>query len=145
MSDHETNTLDVYYEHIMKSGFLLSEIHAKRWSAGVLKTLGTSLDRGTKKALAKALPEELGDSLRAVFWLVHFRDPNQTMTEFCGRVARRSGNSDSEFALHPTVAVFGGVRSLIDDSLSNRVAQSLSPQIREHWNQAEYDRIAIQE
>ncbi len=139
------DTLDVYYEHIMKSGYLLTEKHAKRWSAGVLKTLGTSLDRRTKKALAKALPEELGDSLGAVFWLVHFRDPNQTSAEFCGRVARRSGNSDGEFALHPTVAVFGGVKSLIDDDLSDRVAQSLSPQMRELWNQAEYDQIAIHE
>ena len=144
MNGQETITLDDYYEYVMEKGLLLTKDHAKRWSNGVLKTLGTALDRRTKKALAKALPEELGESLTSVFWLAHFRDPNQSTVEFCSRVARRSGNSNGEFALHPTIAVFSGVRSLIDNDLDERVSKSLSPQLSELWGQANYELLTVQ-
>jgi uncharacterized protein (DUF2267 family) len=143
MNEYEAITLDEYFDFVMNAGLLLSLEHAERWSTGVLKTLGTALNRRTKKALAKALPEELADSLNGVFWLIHFRDPNQTAEEFCGRVARRSGNSNGEFAVHPTVAVFAGVKNLVDEELIDRVAQNLSPQVRNLWEQAEYTPIKL--
>lgn len=136
MNDSDRQSLNGYYEHVMKYGKLRSADHAKRWSAGVLKTLGTSLDRGAKKALANSLPEELAGSLKGVFWLLHFRDPEMSSHEFRQRAARRSGNSDAEFARYPTLAVFGGLRPFIDDDIESRVADALSPEVREMWRKA---------
>ena len=137
MNDRIGNNLDGYYKHVLDNGKLRSVDHARRWSTGVLKTLGTSLDRGSKKALANSLPEELAASLNGVFWLLHFRDPEMSSHDFCLRAARRSGNSDAEFARFPTMAVFGGLRAFVDDDLDTRVANALSPEVRELWQQAE--------
>lgn len=129
--------LESYYEFIEREGNLRTVEHARRWSDGVLRTLGTALDGKTKRDLAKALPEELASSLKDVFWLLHFRDPNLSCQEFLQRAARRSGNSNGEFAIHPTMAVFSGVKSFINSDLQQRVADSLSPEIRECWQQAQ--------
>lgn len=129
--------LEDYYSIVQKEGRLLSSSQALSWSSGTLKTLGISLDRKTKKALARELPEELADQLTAVFWLLHFRDPNQKAEEFRLNAARRSGNSDSEFAQYPILAVFSGIKSFIDFDLSGRVSRSLAPEIRDMWLRAE--------
>lgn len=133
MSEQKLNT---YYTHVQEKGLLLTESHAKRWSRGVLQTLGTALDRRTKKDLSKALPEELSDSLNGVFWLLHFPDATMPSSEFQQRVAIRCGNSDSVFARHPIVAVFGGVKQMIDGKLQDRIADTLSPEVSELWQQA---------
>lgn len=130
-------SLDEFYRHVQKVGLLRTPDHARRWTDGVLRTLGISLDRGTKKALANALPEELADSLTAVFWLLHFRDPQLPALEFQKQAARRSGNTDPTFARYPVLAVFGGVKQMIDDNLQRRVAESLAPEVRALWEQAE--------
>ena len=136
MNNSNGQSLEGYYKHVLDNGKLRSMDHARRWSAGVLKTLGTTLDRGTKKALANSLPDELAGALKGVFWLLHFRDPGLSSNEFCRRAARRSGNSDAEFAHFPTLAVFSGLRPFVDDDLDTRVADSLSPEIREMWQDA---------
>jgi uncharacterized protein (DUF2267 family) len=136
MANRSEEKLKGYYEYIMAEGKLRTLNHARTWSDGVLKTLGTALDRGTKKSLSNQLPEELSDSLTGVFWLMHFRDPNQTSAEFLQRVARRSGNSDGEFARYPTQAVFGGLKMFIDNDLNEKIAQTLSPELRQLWQQA---------
>ncbi|UCG23382.1 MAG: DUF2267 domain-containing protein [Chloroflexota bacterium] len=128
--------LDSYYTHILQVGKLRTEQHARRWSDGVLRTFGTALNRKTKRDLAKALPDDLARSLKDVFWLLHFRDPNLSSEEFLQRAARRSGNSNGEFAVYPTMAVFSGVRMIIDQELQSQVANSLSPQVRDLWEQA---------
>ena len=128
--------IDGYYDHICQTGRLRTVQHARRWSDGVLRTFGTALNRKTKRDLAKALPDELAESVKDVFWLLHFRDPNLSSEEFLQRAARRSGNSNSEFAVYPTLAVFSGVRMIIDQELQSQVAESLSPQVRELWEQA---------
>lgn len=125
-----------YYEYLTEAGNLRTVAHAERWSRGVLGTLGTVLDRGTKKALSRALPQELSSALGNVFWLLHFPDSNLSADEFQNRVARRSGNSDKVFARFPTLAVFGGIKQMIDSELSERVAKNLSPELRELWQQA---------
>lgn len=130
------DSLNDFYRYVREEGKLLSPEHARRWSDGVLRTLGTALDRRTKKRLAKALPEELADSLTGVFWLVHFRDPNLSSHAFQRMAARRSGNTDADFAQIPTLAVFGGVKQLIDDALKRDVAETLAPEVRELWQQA---------
>lgn len=136
MTDTSKEKLKTYYDHVMVAGKLRTLDHAKTWSDGVLKTFGTVLDRGTKKALAKRLPRELADSLSSVFWLMHFRDPNQSSEEFLQRAARRSGNSDGEFARYPTQAVFSGLKMFTDDDLNEKVAQTLSPELRQLWLQS---------
>ena len=134
----QTSTFDLaaFYEYVQTKGDLRTPDHARRWSAAVLKTLGLNLDRGTKKQLAKALPEELAEPLMRVFWLAHFRDTNLSSHDFLNQVARRSGNSDPEFARIPVTAVFGGIKRLIDDKTSARVADSLSPEVRKLWQRA---------
>jgi uncharacterized protein (DUF2267 family) len=134
MTDWSVEDRDDYYRQVMLIGKLRSTIHAKRWSDGVLKTLGTSLDRGTKRALGKSLPDELSSALYGVFWLLHFRDDAMTRLDFQNRVARRSGNSDKEFAFYPTRAVFGEIKRFVDSEVEEKVAESLSPDIRELWN-----------
>ena len=133
--------LDEYYQHVEEAGKLLTAEHARRWSRAVLKTLGISLDRGTKRQLAKALPEELANDLTAVFWLAHFRDPNQPLQEFLQRVARRAGNTDHQFARLPTGAVFGGINAMIDQQVRQRVAESLAPEVGNFWQQAAEDKV----
>jgi len=128
--------LDSYYEYVRQAGNLRTVQHAQRWSDGVLRTFGTALDRKTKRALAKALPDELATSVKNVFWLLHFRDPNLSRKEFLQQAARRSGNSSSEFAAYPTLAVFSGIRQFIDPDLQSRVADSLAPELSEYWEQA---------
>ena len=137
MTEPNEDRLDAYYEHVMTAGKLRTLDHARIWSDGVLKTLGSALDRGTKKTLAKELPKELSEPLTSVFWLLHFRDPNQPVEDFLQRAARRSGNSDGEFARNPTQAVFGGLKMFIDSDLNEKVARTLSPELRQLWEQAQ--------
>lgn len=111
-------------------------MHAARYSRAVLQTFGLNLPRGLKRELTNALPEQLGKDLNGVFWLAHFRDTNYSAAEFQERVARRSGNTDKAFARHPILAVFGGLQALIDSDLSNRIADNISPDLRNLWQTA---------
>lgn len=138
MTDREMKELEEYYLHIQRVGNVRTLDHARRWSDGVLKTLGTSLHRKVKKDLAERLPSELAQSLNGVFWLVHFHDPTLSSQEFLHRAGRRSGNSNSEFARYPTLAVFGGLKMFADNSeLEKEIAEDLSPDIRQLWEQAQ--------
>lgn len=121
-----THDLTHYYQHVQETGKLRTPDHARRWSTAVLKTLGTVLDRGSKKSLARALPQELADDLTAVFWLLHFRDMTMSQAEFQRRVAMRSGNTNGEFAHYPIKAVFAGIQEMIDRDLQQKVAGSLA-------------------
>lgn len=128
--------LQAYYEHVQKHGNLLSYELAKRWSTGVLKTLGFHLDGRTKRKLAKVLPEPLAKDLKDVFFLLHFRDPNLSRLEFQKQVARRCGNTDAEFARIPSLAVFSGIQRYTNSKLNQRIADALSPEVRELWEQS---------
>lgn len=133
MTESVNVELESYYEYVRREGRLRTLEHARNWSAGVLKSLGTNLDGATKKTLAKALPDELANQLKGVFWLLHFRDSGLTSYEFRRRVALRSGNTDPEFALFPTLAVMGGLREFTDAELEQKVADNLAPELRELW------------
>jgi uncharacterized protein (DUF2267 family) len=128
--------LNNYYETVQTMGKLRTPEHAQRWSTAVLKVLGVNLDRKTKKKLAKALPEELGDDLKRLFWLVHFRDKNMSQGDFQFEVSKRSGNSDHQFARYPITAVFHGVKDLIDEDTNDAVTHSLAPEISRMWQEA---------
>lgn len=132
----ESNQLKEFYKYVQECGKLRTEAHAKRWTDGVLRTLGVNLDRSTKKRLSKALPEELSSSLTRVFWLLHFRNPNLTREEFQRMVARRSGNTDADFAYFPTRAVFGGLKRMVDEDLQREVVDNLAPDIAALWQEA---------
>lgn len=139
MLDTTDNHLTEFYQHVCEAGNLLSMKHARRWTRGVLETLGTVLDRKSRRAVSKNLPKELATSLNGVFWLLHFRDPFYSSDEFCERVAKRSGNSDAEFARLPTLAVFGGLREYIGPDLDQRIADSLSPEVSSMWQKSRPD------
>ena len=128
--------LNSYYQAVQNIGRLPTPEHARRWSTAVLKTLGVNLDRKTKKKLAKALPEELGNDLYRLFWLVHFRNKNMSQQEFQFEVSKRSGNSDWQFARTPIKAIFHGVKALVDDDIRQAVADTLAPEVRELWQNA---------
>jgi uncharacterized protein (DUF2267 family) len=128
--------LDNFYQAVQRAGKLRTEEHARRWTAATLKTLGINLDGRTKRRLARALPEDLKRWLTDIFWLVHFRNGGLSAAEFLKRVARRAGNSDFQFAPFPVSAVLGGVKQLIDEDLQREVAEALSPEVRELWQQS---------
>ena len=128
--------LTAYYQTVQEKGSLRTPAHAHRWSTAVLKTLGLNLGSPAKKKLASALPEELAQDLRRVFWLAHFKNSQLTSHEFQNQVSRRSGNSDPQFAKTPILAVFNGVKQLVDSNVQQAVADALSPEVRELWENA---------
>lgn len=125
-----------YFAYIQNAGKLRTTAHAQRWSRATLKTLGLSLDRGTKRKLAKALPAELAGDLTRVFWLVHFRDSSLTPYDFLNQVSRRAGNTDPDFARYPVTAVFHQLKAIVGQDTANQVAQALSPEMRQMWEAA---------
>ena len=128
--------LTSYYQTIQTQGNLRTLQHAQRWSMAVLKTLGFNLDGRTKKRLAKALPQELATNLTRVFWLAHFRNGNLPVHDFQNQVSRRSGNSDPNFAKTPILAVFSGLKAMIDKDMQTAVSKTLSPEVRALWDKA---------
>jgi uncharacterized protein (DUF2267 family) len=130
------NNLNQFYQDVQKVGKLRTEEHARLWTVGTLKTLGINLDRRTKRQLARALPDGLAEPLTDVFWLLHFRNSQLRREDFQRAVARRSGNTDAQFARFPILAVFGGVKQMINQDLQREVAKSLAPEVRELWEQA---------
>lgn len=128
--------LTTYYQTVQDKGSLRTPDHAHRWSTAVLKTLGFNLNGKTKKKLANALPKELGDDVKRVFWLAHFQNNQLSSHEFQNQVSRRSGNSDPQFARTPILAVFHGVKQLVDGNVQQAVADSLSPEVRALWEKA---------
>lgn len=131
-----SNDLMTYYQIVEKDGYLRTPDHARRWSTAVLKTLGVNLSSKTKKQLAKALPQELANDLTRVFWLIHFRNTNMSRLDFQAEVAKRSGNTDAQFAREPIKAVFRGLKTLTNSDTQKAVADSLSPELREMWQNA---------
>ena len=130
------NNLSNYYTIVQQTGKLRTPDHARRWSEATLRTLALNLSRGAKKELAQALPEELSKQLKRQFWLLHFPDKSLTQLEFQRMVARRAGNTDAQFARYPVQATFQGLKSLVGANVSNRVADGLSPDVRELWQNA---------
>ncbi|MFT5196699.1 MAG: hypothetical protein ACI9EW_001842 [Cellvibrionaceae bacterium] len=137
MTVKSIKSIEDYYLYVQASGNLLTADHAARWSDGTLQMLGVNLSGRVKKALKSALPESLSFQLGRVFWVAYFRDPNMLFREFCTRVARRSrASSDPDFAAYPVQAIFGGLKALIDDDLSEKVRDDLSPELSKMWEDA---------
>jgi uncharacterized protein (DUF2267 family) len=128
-----TADLTTFYNLIQDTGYMRSNEHAARWTQATLQMLGVNLDRKTKRALAKALPESLARDLNGVFWLLHFRDSDLSAIEFQNRVARRAGASDKFRARSAIIAVFSALKQYIDDDLDKQVAETLSPEVRALW------------
>ena len=131
-----STTLDAYYAKIESMGSLRSIAHAQNWSTATLLMLGHNLGRKTRKQLADALPEELAADVKRVFWLVHFRDSTKEAVVFQKEVARRAGVSDAQLAKIPITAVFHAVKELIDNDVTDAVANDLSPEVSELWQNA---------
>ena len=136
MAQTKTANMSTFYANVQQNGYLRTTEQAQRLTRAVLWSLALNLGRGTKKSLAKALPDELAEYLTRPFWLVHFRDKTKSRDEFFKEVAKRSGNTDAQFAQHPTKAVFAEIKTLVDQDVVDDVADSLAPDIREFWEQA---------
>jgi uncharacterized protein (DUF2267 family) len=132
----QSTQLSNFYKHVQTTGQLRTPAHAERWTRAVLQTLGMQLPRRIKRTLAKALPEDLADDLTSIFWLLHFRNHNMPLLEFQTRVGLRAGNTDKQFAYYPTVAVFAGLHKLINADIARQVADALSPELHDAWQQA---------
>ncbi|MEM7335275.1 MAG: DUF2267 domain-containing protein [Chloroflexota bacterium] len=128
--------LDNYFSAIQTKGNIISEKLAKRWSESTLKMMGLYMAKDGKKALSGQLPQELSDQLNRVFRLLHFPNTNMPMQEFQSAVARRGGHSDPQFAKLAIIGVFHGLKTLIDKDTTDKVSESLSPEIREVWDNA---------
>ena len=131
-----TAELTDYYNLVMTQGKLRTPQHAERWSKATLRTLGLNLDRGTKKRISKELPEPLAFYLNRSFWLLHFRNDQLSSHDFCQAVGRRSGNTDPDFARLPVRAVFAGMKQYLSNESKKKVADTLSPEVRELWQNA---------
>jgi uncharacterized protein (DUF2267 family) len=136
MAEENGADLSVYYEAIRQNGRLRTRAIAEDWNEAVLRTLSLNVDRRTKKQLADALPEALAYYLKRQFWLLHFRDKNKSRHVFLNEIARRSGNSDTDFARLPTKAVFHEVKTLAGKEVSDAVAEALAPELSELWQQS---------
>lgn len=130
------SNMNDYYTTVKELGKLRTLDHAERWSEAILHTLALNLDKGNKKKLIKALPEPLSDQLKRKFWLLHFRDKNLATLDFQKMVARRAGNSDQTFARFPIIATFHGLKNLIDHALADDIADTLSPELSQMWQDA---------
>lgn len=137
LTNTKIDSLDTFYDHVREAGKLRQRKHAERYTNAVLRTLGLYLKGGAKKSLANSLPDELSTQFTRAFFLAHFPDKTLSWAEFCKMVARRSGNSDGQFARIPTRAVFQGLQALIDDDTSRQVAEALSPEVQAEWKQAQ--------
>jgi uncharacterized protein (DUF2267 family) len=136
MPDRSEPALDGYYHYIMRAGKLPTLDHARRWSTAVLNVLGTTIGRSAKRRLARDLPRELSEDLSGVFWLLHFRDPHLSEAKFRKQVALRGGNSDPEFSRNTTLAVFGGLKTILPAESESKLADALPPAVAELWEMA---------
>ncbi|MFK7802237.1 MAG: DUF2267 domain-containing protein [Anaerolineae bacterium] len=138
MTVKQVNSIEDFLSYVQSSGNLLTPEHAQHWANGTLQMLGVNLSGRVKKALKNALPDSLSYQLGRVFWVAYFRNENMAARDFATRVARRSrASSDPDFALYPIQAVFGGVKSLINnDDLSEKIRDDLSPELSKLWEEA---------
>jgi uncharacterized protein (DUF2267 family) len=136
MSQSNGADLSSYYLRVEENGRLLTPAIAQQWSTAVLRALGLNLDGKTKKQLAKTLPDELAFDLKRKFWLIRFRDMNKPRAAFLKEVARMGGNTDAQFALHPTRAVFHELKGYAGEDVSNEVAESLPKEVGLLWQEA---------
>ncbi len=139
-----SNDLTDFYEYVEKHGELRTLEHAQRWTRATLNQFGLDIPRGAKKALAKALPDELSEHLTGVFWLAHFANPELLQIEFQEAVARRGGNTDKNFARLPITAVFSAIRvfNLLDSDTDRQVAEAISPDMRSLWEETRTPAVA---
>lgn len=133
---NQTLSLDSFYRAIMQKGNLRTPDHASRLTFAVLHTLGFNISGGTKKDLARALPDELARDLTRGWRLINIRSSRLPLEKFMKDVARHNGNTDPKNAERATKVVFGELKQLIDDDLTRAVARDLSPEVRAFWNAA---------
>lgn len=133
MTVQETSLTSNYYSSILKTAHLPTEQHAIRTSAAVLRTLGFNLSGGKRRQLAKALPEELAFHLKRGWHLLRFRNRNLSLQDFLEETARRTGNTDTQYARQSTQAVFRELKSLIDQDLRREVGRDLPPEVGRFW------------
>lgn len=133
---NQTLSLDSFYRAIMQKGNLRTPDHASRLTFAVLHTLGFNISGGTKKELARALPDELARDLTRGWRLINIRSSRLPLEKFMKDVARHNGNTDPKNAERATKVVFGELKQLIDDDLTREVARDLSPEVRAFWNAA---------
>ncbi len=131
-----SQNLNSYFEEVRTLGKLRTVDHARRWSTAVLNTLGDNINGGTKKRLASSLPEELAHDLKRIFRFKRFVYKDLPATEFQQQAARRGGNTDPQFARYPIIAVFNGIKGMIDSETQLAVAEALPTEVSELWNQA---------
>ena len=135
-ANEQIDTPEAFLEYVRTNGHLLTDRQAQMWTRGTLNMLGVNIDKAAKKKLGNALPPALKEWLYGVFWLAHFRDTALTAHDFLNRIARRSGNTDAQFARYPVTAVFGALKRLEKNEANKQVADSLSPEVRALWDSA---------
>jgi uncharacterized protein (DUF2267 family) len=129
-------TLDGFYEFVQSDADLRTPEHARRWTHAVLRTMGFNLSGSTRKSLARALPKQLGDELSRGFKLLSFFNGRKPADEFFKEVARRSGNSDAQYARAASASVFRGLKQTLDADMSREVGNALPKEVGRIWDGA---------
>ncbi len=133
---NEALTLESFYLNVENDAHLRTVGHAERWTEAVLRTMGFNMGGGTKRDLAKALPDDLSRQLTRGWKLINLHNSRMTQKAFLNEVARRSGNTDSAYARMATLAVFRNLKNYVDDNLERDIARSLPKDVGQLWDEA---------
>lgn len=134
--NNQALTLQSFYLNVENDARLRSAEHAEKWTSAVLRTLGFTMKGGAKRDLAKSLPPELAGQLTRGWKLINLYNSGMTQGTFLKQVALRSGNTDEAYSRLATTAIFGNLKTYVDDNLEREVARSLPKDVAELWVQA---------
>lgn len=133
---NQAASMQTFYQSVETQARLPTASHAERWTEAVLRTMGFNLGGGTKRELAKALPEELARQLTRGWKLINLHNPYLTQEAFLKQVALRSGNTDQDYARKATTAVFRNLKSFTDSDLQREITRSLPREVGKLWDEA---------
>lgn len=122
-----------FYKALQGEAELPTQEAARRWSQGILRTLGEFLDRPARRALAFALPPELAAALLEAPDPLHFRPRHLPLERFLRTVALRSGALDETEARRPVSAAFHLLQAMVAPDTEVRILGALPGEVGAFW------------
>lgn len=122
-----------FYRALQEQAQLPTQEAARRWSQGILRTLGEFLDRPARRALAFALPPELAAALLEAPAPLHFRSRRLPLERFLRTVALRSGALDGWEARPPVSAAFQLLQEMVEPDTEDRILSALPEEVGALW------------
>jgi uncharacterized protein (DUF2267 family) len=122
-----------FYRALQEQAHLPTQEAARRWSHGILRTLGEFLDRPARRALAFTLPPELAAALLEAPAPLHFRPRRLPLERFLRTVALRSGALDESEAKRPVSAAFHLLQEMVEPDTEVRILSALPEEVGALW------------